>query len=194
MKFRAAPNSSAAARRAMTLVEVLVAVAIGSLVLAVVVTLIVFGARSFIALGNYSVLDQQSRLGIDRMTREIRQATAVIGVQTNTTPIWLLITNATKGITVKYAWDPATQELTAKYSDNAAEQTLLTGCERWSFSLWQRTPYANQTNAFHTADTLALCKLVSMNWKCSRSVMGTNLMNTETIQTAQIVLRNQQSK
>jgi prepilin-type N-terminal cleavage/methylation domain-containing protein len=186
-------NSSTAARgcRGMTLVELMVAMAIGSIVLAIVMTFTVFGGRSFVALGNYSVLDQQSRLGVDQMTREIRQATALIS--TNASPKSMVITNATKGISVTYVWDSATKELTAKYSNEGAKRVLLKGCEDWNFKLWQRTPYPNQTNVFYAANSPKLCKLVDMTWKCSRSVNGTKLLNTESIQTAQIVLRNQKS-
>ena len=106
------PSVAALGRRGMTLVELMVAMAIGSIVLAIVMTFTVFGGRSFAALGNYSVLDQQSRLGVDQMTREIRQATALIA--TNASPKSMVITNVTKGISVTYVWDSATKELTAK--------------------------------------------------------------------------------
>jgi len=33
------------------------------------------------------------------------------------------------------------------------------------------------------------CKLINMTWKCSRTIFGSK-RNTESIQTAQIVLRN----
>jgi prepilin-type N-terminal cleavage/methylation domain-containing protein len=184
-------TNTAPRRRGVTLVELMVAIAIGGVVLTVVAALTVFGARSFAALGNYSVLDQQSRQGIDLMTREIRQATAL--VRTNASPIGLVFTNANKGITVTYSWDPAARELVAKYSNEGDERVLLTGCDDWEFSLWQRTPYPNLTNVFYPATSAGLCKLVNMTWKCSRTVGGTQLLNTETIQTAQIVLRNQKS-
>lgn len=177
--------------RGMTLVEVMVAMAIGSIVMAAVMTFTVFSGRSFVALGNYSLLDQQSRLGVDQMTREIRQATALLAVSTS--PKSMQFTNATKGITVTYAWSPDTKELTAKYSNEADARVLLKGCDEWSFQLWQRTPYPNQTNVFYTASTPNVCKLVDMTWKCSRTINGTKLLNTESIQTAQIVLRNQKS-
>jgi hypothetical protein len=159
----------------------------------VVAVLMVFGVRSFIALGNYSILDQQSQLGVDQMTREIRQATTVVNWQTNASSKWILFTNAVEGFTVKYSWAADSRELVARYSSEGEDRILLRGCDKWDFSLWQRSPYKNLTNVFYGANTPALCKLINMDWKCSRSVLGTNLINTETIQTAQIVLRNQQS-
>lgn len=177
-------------RRGMTLTELLVGMGIGSIILTVVALFTVFGARSFVSLGNYSALDQQSRLGIDQMTRELRQATAL--VKTNASPKGLVFTNATKGITVNYYLTSSTKELWAKYSNEANPRRLLTGCDSWDFELWQRTPTTND-NVFFPASTPSSCKLVNMTWKCSRSVGGTKRQNTETIQTTLIVLRNQQS-
>jgi len=176
-------------RCAMTLVEVIVAMAIGSLVLAVIAGLTVFGARSFMALGNYSILDQQSRQGIDSMQRDIRQATAVVNWSANASSKWILFTNVTDGSSVKYSWDSSAQAL---YSSKTG--LVLTNCTDWTFSLWQRTPQQNQTNIFYPASSPNLCKLINMTWKCQRSLRGTNLINSESIQTAQVVLRNQRSK
>ncbi|MEY4387376.1 MAG: hypothetical protein RLY20_2659 [Verrucomicrobiota bacterium] len=185
------PSRIAGRSAGVTLVELMVALGVGSIVLAVVATVTVFGARSFMALGNYSALDQQSCAGVDQMTREIRQATALIS--TNNSPKALVFTNANKGITITYAWNANTKQLTAKYSNESQERVLLRGCEDWSFHLWQRTPYSNLTNVFYAATSPKLCKLVDMSWKCSRTVGGTKLLNTESIQTAQIVLRNQKA-
>jgi prepilin-type N-terminal cleavage/methylation domain-containing protein len=184
------------ALRAMTLIEVLVAVAIGSVVLSIVAVLTVFGARSFVALGNYSALDQQSRQSIDQMTREIRQATAVLDCKTNATACWLSVTNSTASpaYSVTYLWTAASQQLVSTKIPSGESSVLLTRCTNWTINLYQRTPIPNQTNAFFdTTGDKSQCKLVNMTWKCSRVVGGTKLLNTETILTAQIVLRNQQS-
>lgn len=186
---------SSRARRtaAMTLLELLVAMGLGTLVLSVVLVLTVFAARTFIALGNYSNLDQQSRLGADNMTREMRQATAVVAWQQTANARSLTLTNATQGYVVRYWWDSTSRNLMMRKSNEGADQLVLSGCERWDFALWQRTPQPNLTNVFYPALTPLQCKLVDMTWKCSRAVVSTTLLNTETVQTAQIVLRNQRS-
>lgn len=186
---------SGRARRtaAMTLLELLVAMGLGTLVLSVVLVLTVFAARTFIALGNYSNLDQQSRLGADNMTREMRQATAVVAWQQTANARSLTLTNATQGYVVRYWWDSTSRNLMMRKSNEGADQLVLSGCERWDFALWQRTPQPNLTNVFYPALTPLQCKLVDMTWKCSRAVVSTTLLNTETVQTAQIVLRNQRS-
>ena len=63
----------------MTLVEVMVSVALGSLLLAMASSLWLFGSRSFVAMSNYSDLGAKSRHALDFMSREIRQATRVTG-------------------------------------------------------------------------------------------------------------------
>jgi hypothetical protein len=177
----------------MTLLELMVASGIAVLMLAIILGLIVFAARSFVALGNYSTLDQQSRLAADIMSREIRQATAVVGWQQTATARSLTVTNATAGYGIRYSWDSSSRELRARKSTESADELVLAGCDRWDFAMWQRTPQPNQTNVFYAALTPLQCKLVDMSWKCSRSVVSTKLVNTESVQTAQIVLRNQRS-
>lgn len=181
---------------AMTLVELMIGIGVGSIVLAVVSLLTVFGTRSFVSLGNYSILEQQSTTGIDQITREMRQASGVVGWQTNSLPKWLLLTNitvepdgTTNAYSVKYSWD-SDRQLVVRKSNEGEDVVLLEGCDNWDFSLWKRAPYSNQTNGFNLATTAAECKLVSMSWKCSRHIAGTNSVNTEAMQTAQIVLRN----
>src|SRR5689334_11089146 len=70
-------------RAGMTLVEVLVAAAVSSLIMTGVMGLFFYSSRSFVALGNYVGLDGASRNAIDSMAREIRQASALTAVQTN---------------------------------------------------------------------------------------------------------------
>jgi hypothetical protein len=170
---------------AMTLVELMIGIGVGSIVLAVVSVLTVFGARSFVTLGNYSILEQQSTTGIDQITRELRQASRVVAWQTNSLPKWLLVTNM-NGYTVKYSLD-SDRQLVMRKSNEGEDKVLIEGCDSWNFSLWKGAP---QTNGFYLATTAADCKMISMTWKCSRFIAGTNSMNTEAAQTAQIVLRN----
>ena len=182
--------------RGMTLTEVMVASAIGSIVLAATATHWMFGARSFVALGNYRELDSKSRFALDRMTRDIRQATRVVSFQNTGNNRWLSLTNEAAGVGLRYTWDAGDQTLTCEKTGQPTE-VYLTECERWDFSLYQRTPQKNQTNTFFLATNRfgvydpSLCKLIDMSWKCSRTILGQKA-NTESVQTAQVVLRNKQ--
>lgn len=182
----------------MTLMELLFAMGIGSVVLAIIGLLMMYGTRSFASLGNYSILNEQSHSGADRITRELRQATAVVAWETNSMPKWLLITNvtvapngSTNAYSVKYLWD-SDRQLISRKSTDAADVVLLEGCDEWGFTLWKRFPDSGATNGFFPATNGADCKMITMNWRCSRLVAGMNSVNTEAEQFAQIVLRNKQ--
>jgi type II secretory pathway pseudopilin PulG len=180
----------------MTLVEVMVASGIGTIVIAVVAVLIVFAARSFAALANYQALDQASSLAADLMSREIREATSVDSFQNTGNNRWIVFrnTNASPAYTLRYEWSGADRLLTSRRSDEADANVLLRGCDRWEFTFQQRTPLPGPAFGFSTnMVNRAECKLVTMTWKCSRTLNGSALLNTETVQTAQIVLRNQRT-
>lgn len=181
----------------MTLAELMVAVAIGSLVLAVVAALSLFGLRTFAALGNYRELDAKSRAALDVIVRDVRQEFGVKAFLTNSSTKWLEFTNSSL-VPLRYTWDSASQTLVTS-TNGVVAATNLTGCSFWEFALFQRTPHGGATNTFYPATNSAgaidvkLCKLVSMTWKCSRNVYGWRVnTNTESVQSAQIVMRNKQ--
>ncbi len=170
----------------MTLVEVMIGVGLSSLVLGVVAMLYTSSIVNFAGLGNYAELTGQSRLSLDRMSREIREAAEVVSLQTNLPIKTLTLTNAMQAALITYTWDSTTGVLTCSKTGQP-DVTCLTGCNDWQFDMFQRTPKNNWT-FFPTSDP-KLCKLVNMTWKCSRSLIRQNA-NTETMVTAQIVLRN----
>jgi len=180
----------------MTLVEVMIALCLGSMILTVAGSLYLFGSRSFVAMGNYVDLDAKSRKAIDLMSRDIREATQVTAFETDATLRKLTVTNAFAGTGATYIWNATPRTLLCR-KNGQPDQIYLTECDAWNFELYQRTPqrgggytFIPATNATGVLD-LSLCKLVNMSWKCSRSVMGSK-MNTESVQTAQVVLRNKQ--
>ena len=181
--------------RGFTLTETLIAVALGSLVMAVLGSLSLYGARSFAAMTNYVDLDNKSRLAVDLLSREIHQATGVVNLTTNLSSKTLTLTNANDGTVFDLAWSSSQKTLVLRKA-GAPERTLLTGCEAWNVSLYQRTPIVSATNILcfpavkpGGAVDSSQAKLIDMSWKCSRTIMGQPI-NTESIQTAQIVLRN----
>jgi len=102
------------------------------------------------------------------------------------------------GVTITYNSNSGTLAL-----EKTGEQTqaLLTGCDSFSFQLYNRYPDITKTNlSFYVSTNIVngqldkrFCKIIDMNWKCSRSILGSKL-NTEIVQTAQVVLRNQVSE
>ena len=195
-RLEALPSLPAAGKRAilaMSLIELTVAISLSAIVLTVIMMLYMFGLRSFAAMGNYAQLSTQTRLALDKMTREIRQATHIVDLQANGNTRWMLLanTNATPAVTNKYTWDSGTEVMVWDHWQNGVQttQTNLTGCDDWNFEMCTRAPDTNGT--FTVTKDPALCKLVNMNWKCTRSIMAKKL-NSEAVLTAQIVLRNKQ--
>lgn len=170
----------------MSLVELLVAMAAGSLVLTSAVVIFVYGLFSFAGMGNYAILTGQSRKSLDQMSRELREATQIVACQQTGTTKSLSVTNAYSSRVTTYAWDADTGLLTST-SNGGDERVCLSGCDEWDFTLYQRTPTNNW--AFYPTTELRLCKLINMRWKCSRTILGQKI-NTENVVTAQIVLRN----
>ena len=168
--------------------EMLIAVGGATVLLAMVMGLYVFGIRSFNALGNYTSMDSNSRRALDYMLREIRESSMVIGYQTNGTARWLKVayTNS-PAVTNLFVWDSTTNAFTwAKTGE--ATRTLLTGCTNWSFAMYGRSP--NSSGNFVQTTNGKRTKLINMAWTCVR----TNVFraNTESVVTAEVVLRNLQ--
>ena len=190
--MRCEPTINSQRRRSRSgfkLIEFMIAVVVGTLVLAVVMSLYIFGLRSFGAIGNYTLMDSNSRQALDLMLREIRQASVVLGYQTNGTVHWLSVsdTSSSPAVVDTFAWDSSTNGFTWAKTGQAT-RTLLTGCTNWSFACFVRAPLTN--GVFIETTNLARTKLINMSWSCSKTNMFR--VNTESIVTAEVVLRNLQ--
>lgn len=157
------------------------AIGVGSIVFTAVAALIVFTARSFVALGNYNDLDRYSRNALDVLSREIRQTQGVVMFQTNQLRFrdWDGQTNLT------YIWNASSGILTRQKGN--AVSILLTNCDDLCFGIYQRNP-SNSFN-FYPTNNVTDAKLVDVRWVCSRKILGAKL-NTESVQNAKIVIRN----
>jgi Tfp pilus assembly protein PilW len=179
LQFR---RNRAAKSVAMTLIELLIATGIGLMVMTAVATLMVFTLRSFVALSNYNDLDQASRNALDSMSRDIRQATNVSGLFTSASYIALRLNNNA----LQYIWVP---NKLWRYKDGQAQPwtVVLEQCDYLRFGISQRNPSNNFS--FYPAAGQTTAKLVDVSWTCSRQIMQQKV-NTESVQTAKIVLRN----
>ena len=173
-----------------TLVEMLVGLGLGSIVMTMVAALSVYTSRAFYSMTNYVDLDVHSRSAVDIIGRELREATAVVSWNnTNSSNRSLSLTNVSSAAAITLTWSKDRGTLVLSKTGQP-DQTLLTGCDKWATSLYTRAPnLGSSTLSFNTATNLTDCKLVNMSWKCSRTILGSKI-NTETVQTAQIVLRN----
>src|SRR5690349_19841085 len=106
MCFRPKPSA------AFTLVEVMVASALGLLTVSAVVMLSMYSSRSFAAIANYVNLDRQSQLALDKMSKEIRQAVKVTDCSPTSLSILDVDTNS-----VQFSYDPVARTLVRTSGD-----------------------------------------------------------------------------
>ena len=172
---------------AFALTEMMVALAAGGLVVLAASVLSGYGHQSFVAINNYMDLDRNSRNALDQLSRDIRQTITLTSFATNRLVFLDYSSN-----TLTYVWNPSTRLLTRTQS--GVSSNLLTECDYLRFEVFQRNPIPGQynfypaTNNYGTNDA-RLAKLVNLSWRCSRTILGQRL-NTESVQTAKIVLRN----
>ena len=169
----------------MTLIEILVSSAIAAVLLAVVMTLTIFATRSVLAMTNYTELDQDSRNTLDVLSRDIRQASRLSSYSANRIVLAIRRPDNT-WTTNSYTYDQAKGTLVRT---NSSDRTvLLEGCDQLSFNISTKAP--SPGFLFNSAsNNLALAKLIDVSWKCSRKIKAQKV-NTESIQTAKIVMRN----
>ena len=171
---------------ALTVMEMIVALACGSIILGAFVATTVVVGNTMVSVGNYNDLNKMSRQTLDRFSRDVRNA---FRVGDNSTPTLLVLTNSYGGNKViQYSWDGSNVLTRVEISGGTTNTTrMLTNCEVFSMSFYQRNP-TNNFN-FFTSVIPAQIKLISVSWRCTRTVLGSKL-NTESVQTANVVMRN----
>ena len=181
MKFSSNPTSfHRRSSAAFTLVEILIGNSIGLIAMTVLASLTLFTSRSFVAIGNYNELEHDSSIALDNLSRDIRGAEALASFTTNRVEL-----RSAGGQIVTYAYSPGSRTLVR--TKGSQQTVLLEGCDFLRFNMSQRNPSNNFH--FYPASTVAEAKLLDVSWRCSRRVLGKQI-NTESVQTAKIVLRN----
>lgn len=167
-------------RRGWTLVEMMVSMVGGGTVLASMLVTSSMLSNSLVAVINYDELNKASRNTLDVMSRDLRNTAVVTELKSNQ----ITVTNSTTGDYVTYAWD-GNNDFVRTY--DGVRTVMLTGCDTLVFQGFQRNPINNL--GFIPASTPSQTKLISVSWRCSRRILGAK-MNTESVQTAQICIRN----
>ena len=162
--------------------EVLVTFGITALLFIAITAVAMFSGQSFVALYNYVELDDHNRIAIDTLTRDLRQCNRVV----DSTSASLSIEDA-DGTSIVYNYNANDQTLTRAHL--GATTVLLRECDRLQFSLGQRNPVGGSYDVYPAASA-ATAKVVNVAWSCSRMILGQK-QNTESVQTARIVIRKQ---
>ena len=169
----------------MTLPEMMVGIAIGSIVFLALGSLTLYSARSFSSMVNYTELNQNSRMSLDRMTRDIRESKGLID-RTGTSLVFKM---DTAGLTnLSLIWDKTNKTVTQIITGgtNSVTNTLLTDCTFWTNQIFQRNTVSNSFDPLPTT-SYPLTKLIQLNWTCSERRVNTT--NTESVQSMRIVIR-----
>ena len=164
----------------MTLLEVMIAMFLAIVILSSMLITSGSVGQAALAIINYTELDKNSRNTLDVMSRDFRTTADVSALS----PSSVTVTNTLTGDTINYNWD-GTNAFTRTF--NGVSTVMLTGCDTLIFNGYQRNPTTNLQ--FVVASTAAETKLISVSWRCSREILGVKL-NTESVQTAQICIRN----
>lgn len=167
--------------RGFTLVELMVASALGLLASTAILMMWSFTTRSFCAMTNYTDLSLVSRKALDTLSRDIRQAKTVTAYTTNSITLQDI-----NGNTFRYSYDPSKRTLVSVRG--GVTTTNLTSCDSLQFWIYQRTPKSNSFECY-TPASVTNTKLVQVTWSCSRTILAAKV-NTETIESAKITLRN----
>lgn len=168
-------------RRAMTVVEYIVAVAISSLLVLVLVPLSIYTATSLAGLANYADLNTASLVALDRLTRDVRRADGISDFNTNK----LVLTYGTNQPDVRYTYHRGAGTLLRQ--ERNQEQVLLTGCKKFTFSIYQRTPISGTYDQYPAA-TNTETKVIAVDWVTSRKLLG-DWSTDDEVQSAKIVIR-----
>ena len=184
MDFRnTSSNKKRRSRAALTLVETMIAMFISSLVFMVLAGVIVYTSRSFAALGNYMELDKRSRNTLDRMTQIIRESDGILSWSNHE------LTLSYHSLPLSFTYTPGDKRLTLT-DTNGAQRALLEGCDYLDFQIFQRTSVAGVYDQYPVTADEAAATIVQISWVCSRSLIA-NLINSESVQSAKIVIRKQ---
>ena len=164
-----------------TLIETLVASAIGAIAMTAVMGVTFYTGRTVASLADSVALNNDSRSVIDRISQRIRQAQEVTAYSTNSITV-LVSSNA-----LTYSYVPGEGKL---YEiENSTTNVLLANCTSLVFDLYRRNPMTNSFDQFPATDDIDEAKLVRVKWTCESSRPGKAAGSSELI-SSKIVLRS----
>ena len=182
MEFR---TTSTKRRRtaAFTLAELLISVAIASLLMIVCLSLTLYTTRSIASLTDSVDLGARSRHAIDRMSQKLRQASVINSFSPSSVSVVF------KGKTLTYTYDADAKTLVESES-GLNPVTLLENCDKVTFTLYKRVPINNSFTQFPAGTTTSEGKVIHVSWDTSRTLVSRQSGSAE-MASARIVLRTQ---
>ena len=172
---------------ALTLIEMMISTGLAGLLATVAMTLMYHAAHSFAGMANYVDMDRRSRGTLDQMSADIRQAQQLKSCSSSNQPVKMVFQTDNGDLTFTYN----TTNKTVTRTFLGKDTTLITECQVWNPKFFQRTTISNTWDQYALDDPVgqpSLCKLVQLNWTCSRKILGKE-MDTESVQSVKVVMR-----
>ena len=169
--------------------EGMVATGLSVLAFAAVASMMLYGSKSTVAMGNYADLDLYNRKALDQMTTDLRQANKVLSCTNYQLQVQAVDINTGATNNLTYTWDSSKQTLNRIYAGTT--NILLKGIVKntLQFVMYQRNPVGGDVTTNYVTTDPTLCKIVQFSWICSRSVLG--FSETESVQSAKVVIRKE---
>lgn len=167
-------------RSAFTIPEVLIATTLALMVGIGIAAFTVFSTRTFVAMGNYTDMNEQSRLALDKMSKDIRQARQLTSY--SSTNLDFLDVNSNS---LQFVYDENAQQL--QRISCGQTTVLLTNCDSLQFWAYQHTLISN-TFLCYNAATTGSARVITVTWHCSRNILGK--ATSESDEGSEIVMRN----
>ena len=171
------------------MVEYVVATSVALMVLAAAVVFWAFAARTCASLLGYVELSNKSKIAMDTMSQQIRNARRVQSCSSDTLVLSLAGTNSD---TATYSYNATDQKLTQSLYLGGVTftSTLLSECTNFQFYIYQRTPISNSFELYTNGFSTNSVKVVQMQWTCVRKVTG-DKNSIESQVSSKVVIRNQ---
>ena len=170
---------SAGRRKGFTLVELLVATGIGSMVVAAVMTTFVFFCRTGVRMAHYSDMERQSRGVLQRFGQDAREAKAVAWVDANTLQL------TTDSGVVTYDYNSSTKRFTRTPSGGSGS-VLVSGISSFRFMAYDVT---GSSVALTDSNASQNTKMVQVDIDLSRNTASAGNATAQAV-SARYVLRN----
>lgn len=175
--------------RAFTLVEVMIAATLGTMVLAGVLTTFLMLGRSGTNIANYSMMEMQSRRALEELSQDLRMAQNVTwnsaqSITLRVPDTYTSLSNPVTYVSYTYAYDSATKEFYRKPGIGSATTTrtiLIRSVASCSFARFDRS------NASTTSP--GATKRIQLTLEVQRKSQ-TVAKATNTILSASYILRN----
>lgn len=129
-------------RRGITLVELLIAVGLSSVILTGVMSSFAFLSRGTIVTSDYADMDRQARYALEQFAREVRMASDVSNFTTDS--VTLTVKDGATSYTVNYTHVPALRAFYRAYG-TADQKLLISGVDAFQLQRYTllQTPATN---------------------------------------------------